>query len=265
MTEPRDDLPALDPRAAALLATYRRSRAMPPAARARVHDRLSETCPPAHVLPLMSKRHHGAAWAVALALAAAVLLWLARRGPDLAEKTGDAATMSPAHAAPTAPSDASLLSPPPAGPRDEPSITPAVAPAPEVEAVRPRQKPADRREGVARDPAALDRHDDSRAANDLDDAAPAQPAGDLRGEQELLARGWQSLAAGDAGAAARDAGEHARRWPGGVLAPERRALEAAASCVDDPPRGAELARAFLADHPRSPLARRVRDVCHLAL
>ncbi|WP_434427829.1 hypothetical protein [Nannocystis pusilla] len=255
MTEPRDDLPALDPRAAALLATYRRSRAMPPAARARVQDRLSGTCPQEHVLPLMSRRHHGAAWAVALALAAAVLLWLARRGPDLAEKTGDAATMSPAHVATTAPSDASLLAPPPAGPRSEPSITPAVAP--EVEAVRPRLKPADRREAAPpREPAALDHP--SHAATDLDDAAPAQPDTDLRGEQELLARGWQSLAGGDAGAAARDAGEHARRWPAGVLAPERRALEAAASCVAD--RGAELARAFLADHPRSPLARRVRDV-----
>ncbi|MCY0994628.1 hypothetical protein OV203_46315 [Nannocystis sp. ILAH1] len=264
MTEPRDDLPALDPRAAALLATYRRSRAMPPAARARVHDRLSGTCPQAHVLPLMSKRHHGTAWAVALALAAAVLLWLARRGPDLAEKTGDAATMSPAHAAPAAPSGASLLTPPPAGPHSEPALTPPAAPAPEVEAVRPRLKPADRRESSTptREPAALDHP--SHAAADLDDAAPAQPATDLRGEQELLARGWQSLAGGDAGAAARDAGEHARRWPAGVLAPERRALEAAASCVDDPSRGAELARAFLADHPRSPLARRVRDVCHLA-
>lgn len=262
MTEPHDDLPALDPRAAALLATYRRSRAMPPAARARVHDRLSGTCPQAHVLPLMSRRHHGAAWAVALALAAAVLLWLARRGPDLAEKTGDAATMSPAHAAPTAASDASLLAPPPAAPRSEPSITPAVAPAPE--AVRPRLKPTDRRESPPRDPAALDRRDDPHASPDLDDAPPAQPASDLRGERELLARGWQSLAGGDAGAAARDAGEHARRWPEGVLAPERRALEAAASCVADPSRDAELARAFLADHPRSPLARRVRDVCRLA-
>jgi hypothetical protein len=48
-----------------------------------------------------------------------------------------------------------------------------------------------------------------------------------------------------------------------VLAPERRALEAAATCVDDPSRGAELARAFLADHPRSPLARRVREGCEL--
>ncbi|MFY0531597.1 hypothetical protein [Nannocystis pusilla] len=259
MTEPRDDLPALDPRAAALLATYRRSRAMPPAARARVHDRLSGTCPQAHVLPIMSRRHHGTAWAVALALAAAVLLWLARRGPDLAEKTGDAATMSPAHAAPAAPSDANHLTPP-AVTRNEPALTPAPAPAPEVEAVRPRSKPADRRDGPARDSAALD-HDS--AATDLGDAAPARPADDLRGEQELLARGWQSLAGGDAGAAARDAGEHARRWPAGVLAPERRALEAAASCVDDPSRGAELARAFLADHPRSPLARRVRDVCHL--
>ncbi|PCC75366.1 hypothetical protein SAMN02745121_03908 [Nannocystis exedens] len=288
MTEPRDDLPALDPRAAALLATYRRGRAMPPAARARVQDRLSGTGPKAHVLPLMSRSDRGTArgtaWAVALALAAAVLLWLARRGPDLAERTGDAATMSPAHAVPTAPSGASLVAPPLIDPRPEPALAPAAAPAPAVDVVRPRTRPAG--PAPARDPATsegrgaptpastdldgaaarpqIDRRDEdpADASTDLDGAAP--PATDLRGEQALLARGWQSLAQGDARAAARDAGEHARRWPAGVLAPERRALAAAAACVDDPSRGAELARAFLADHPRSPLARRVRDACDLA-
>ncbi|WAS99208.1 hypothetical protein [Nannocystis punicea] len=266
MTEPRDDLPALDPRAAALLATYRRGRAMPPAARARVQARLSGTCPQEHVLPLMPRHRHGTAWAVALALAAAVLLWFgfARRGHDLAEQTGHSPTMSPAHgAAATAAADAN---PGAAAPADERAEAPApvqpvsaAEPTPAAEPVRSRPKPADLR--PTRD--ATERNDEPAATRD-EPVAEEVPASDLRGEQELLARGWQSLASGDAGAAARDAGEHARRYPAGVLAPERRALEAAATCVDDPERGAELARAFLADHPRSPLARRVRDVCDLA-
>ncbi|MDC0720283.1 hypothetical protein [Nannocystis bainbridge] len=256
MTEPRDDLPALDPRAADLLATYRRARAMPPAARARVRDQLVGTGPEGHVLPLRPRRRHDAAWAAALALAAVAILWLARRDSHLSEQTGASATMSPAHgAADPAVNDAALLTPPPAAP--QPGLVPAVAPAP-TDVVRPRSRPAADRRDAASPSVSADGPDDHRDAHDT------APATDLRGEQALLARGWQALAGGDPGSAARDADEHARRYPAGALAPERRALAAAASCADDPAAGAELARAFLADHPRSPLARRVRDACDLA-
>ncbi|MCY1057611.1 hypothetical protein [Nannocystis sp. SCPEA4] len=247
MTEPRDDLPALDPRAAALLAAYRRGRAMPPAARARVHDQLVGTCSQEHVLPLRRPHRDTRVWAVALALAAAAVLWLARRGPDLAEQTGASATMSPAHGAAAPATNGVSVGPAQPGEAVEPPA-PAVfaappAAAPRAVEARPRPKPT---------------RDEPTAPRD----EPA-PLGDLRGEQELLARGWRSLAAGDADAATRDADEHARRFPAGVLVPEQRALAAAAACAGDPDRGAELARAFLADHPRSPLARRVRESCDL--
>lgn len=248
MTEPDDDLPALDPRAAALLAAYRRGRAMPPAARARVHDQLVGTCPPEHVLPIRRAHRDSRVWAVALALAAVAVLWFARRGPDLAEQSGGPATMSPAHGAAAPTTSGVNVGAPLAEPEQPAALPPApevVAPAAPAPAIETRARP--------------------KPVRDEPIAAPSEPApqDDLRGEQELLARGWTALAAGQADAAVRDAGEHARRFPAGVLAPERRALEAAATCVDAPERGAELARAFLADHPRSPLARRVRDSCDL--
>lgn len=247
MTEPRDDLPALDPPAAALLAAYRRERAMPPAARARVRERISGTCPEGHVLPFRREHRHARAWAIALAIAAVAILWFARRAPDLAEQTGGSATMSPAHgAAAGAPADASVGSPAVHAARDD--APPIAAPIPEF--VPPPGSPPARRE--ASDPPR------PRVAAE----APA-PANGLRDEQELLARGWRALAAGDVEAATRDADEHARRFPGGVLVPEQRALAAAAACSGAPERGASLARAFLAEHPRSPLTRRVREACDL--
>jgi len=249
VTEPDDDLPALDPRAAALLAAYRRGRAMPPAARARVHDQIAGTCSSEHVLPIRRPHRDSRVWAVVLALAAVAVLWSARRGPDLAEQTGAPATMSPAHgAAAPATSDVSVGAAPAA---DDLELQPSEPPAPGVVASAP---PAPAQVRARPRPV----RDESPVA-----APPEPTSDDLRGEQELLARGWQALAAGQAEAAVRDAGEHARRFPGGLLAPERRALEAAATCADAPERGAELARAFLADHPRSPLARRVRDSCDL--
>lgn len=258
MTEHDDDLPALDPSAAALLAAHRRGQAMPPAVRARVHDRIVQTCAEEHVLPF---RSDGArAWAVALALAAAAVLWFARRENDLSEQTGDTAVMSPAYgAAATEPGDARAARAPAAepllDPRDSsPTTTEAeAAPAPETVV-----GPAERRAPLSRKQAASGR----RAT--IGDGRGEPPASDLRGEQELLARGWQALAAGRADVAADDAAEHARSFPAAILGPERRALAAAAACVNDPAHGADLARAFLADHPRSPLARRVRDSCELA-
>jgi hypothetical protein len=197
-------------------------------------------------------------WAVALALAAAAVVWLARRGPDLAEQTGASATMSPAHgaAAPSA-SGVSVGAAQPGEPVEPPAVEPVEPPAPVVVAA---PQPAAPRAGEAR-PRPKPTRDEPTATTTTRDEPTA--LGDLRGEQELLARGWRSLAAGDADAAARDAGEHARRFPAGVLVPEQRALAAAAACAGDPARGVELARAFLADHPRSPLARRVRESCDL--
>lgn len=310
MTDPRDDLPALDPSAAALLRAYRRDHAMPAAARARVADRLGRpapvragapdelpgTCSKVHVLSDRRSARGGPAWAVGLALAAAVLLWFTRPSADLAEQTGHAPTMSPAHGA--ADNAAAAVHARPGDGREPRQVTRAVTPEPrERTAVTsaasepvhlavpdsepgrddPPADPEPRRDSphTKLSPPAPGSHS-PRTRPSPDSGTSLHPKPDpselsalesgssLRDEQELLARGWRALAAGNSSQAARDAAEHARRFPGGVLTPERRALAAAAACRDTPAHGAELAHAFLADYPRSPLARRVREACERA-
>lgn len=257
MTDPLDDIPALDPRAAALLAAHRRQRAMPPAARARVAARLAEgpalevarapepdipdTGTSGHVLEFMPSRRAERGWFVALAAAAALLIVWAAASRLQPVPSDSSAVMSPAQAAE-----------PPAR-RAEPR---APTPAPE----RPTPPPA-----AGTDPPPAPRVPPARRPSEPPDVppAPAPALDDLRAETELLARGWQALASGDIDLASATAREHSQRFTSGALVPERQALEAVAACRVEPARGQPLAAAFFAAHPRSPLARRVRDACEL--
>lgn len=102
------------------------------------------------------------------------------------------------------------------------------------------------------------------------DERPAQPSlaalsDELPAETALLRRAHAALAAPSAEsarAALEALDEHARRFPTGTLAEERDATRAIALCaagrVDD---ASTAARTFLAAHPGSPLAHRVRTVC----
>jgi hypothetical protein len=90
-------------------------------------------------------------------------------------------------------------------------------------------------------------------------AAPSTLLDELR----LVRRAWSALRdhQGDAALAALD--EHAARFPDGELAPERLAARAVALCeIGRADEGARAAAAFLAAHPRSPHASRVRGACH---
>jgi hypothetical protein len=90
------------------------------------------------------------------------------------------------------------------------------------------------------------------------------PASSLRDEAALLRRAQEALQQGDSGAALEALDEHARLHPAGILGPERDAARAVALCKAG--RGADgraLGAAFLAAHPGSPLAQRVRDACGL--
>lgn len=272
MTDPRQQLPDLDPAAAALLAAYRRGRAMPPAARARVWDRIDRPAPSGHVLKDMYSR---AAWAAAFALAAALALWFARRAPTAAERASAPATLSPDRPATPEPAQTTRGK---AGLTGTATAVDALAPEAATSAAADARTDSSARTGDAKAPGsaaaaaseprtrAPARSRDPAAPRPAPVTAPDEPApavSDLRAEQLLLARGWQALADGRPAEARRDADEHARRFPAGVLEPERRALAAAAACADDRERGRALARVFLADHPRSPLARRLRDACSL--
>jgi RNA polymerase sigma-70 factor (ECF subfamily) len=77
-----------------------------------------------------------------------------------------------------------------------------------------------------------------------------------------LREGVSALHAGDAARALAAFDEHARLYPNGFLSEERAGERVLALC--DLGRTAEAgaaASAFLAQHPRSPLAARVRSSC----
>jgi hypothetical protein len=85
-------------------------------------------------------------------------------------------------------------------------------------------------------------------------------------EQELpiLQSAQEALRAGDTDRALAVLESHARRFPDGMLAPERRAVHAMAVCRKvGRSAGLAEAEAFLRDAPFSPLAPRVRAVCSL--
>jgi hypothetical protein len=100
-------------------------------------------------------------------------------------------------------------------------------------------------------------------------AAPAaraeapRSAADLVAEEASLLRAANgALARGDSSAALARLDEHAARFPHGALSAERQAARVFALCAAG--RTAEArgaARAFLAAHPRSPLAAQVRRSC----
>ncbi|WP_394835212.1 hypothetical protein LVJ94_52810 [Pendulispora rubella] len=95
-------------------------------------------------------------------------------------------------------------------------------------------------------------------------AAPTERADPLAmiDEVDLLARAHEALARGDGSFALLLVQEHGRRFPKSAVAEERAAVRVFALCTSG--RAAEAAREgaqFLEQHPRSPLAERVRTSC----
>jgi hypothetical protein len=87
----------------------------------------------------------------------------------------------------------------------------------------------------------------------------------LEQELPLLQSAQEALRRGDIDRALGLLDEHAKRFPAGALAEERRAAHALASCrkTGSPSARAE-AEAFLRDSPSSPLVESVREACLLA-
>ena len=83
----------------------------------------------------------------------------------------------------------------------------------------------------------------------------------LAAEIVLLRRARRALGEGDLRAALAALDEHQARFADGALAAERAGTRALVLCMRDG--SSEAARAFLRDHPRSPLAPRVRAACDL--
>lgn len=89
---------------------------------------------------------------------------------------------------------------------------------------------------------------------------PAPPS--IEEETALLLGAHGALREGDGGRALLLLDEHARRFPSGALAEERDASRVLALCALGRTGEAKTAgKAFLASHPRSPAAARVRSSC----
>lgn len=91
-------------------------------------------------------------------------------------------------------------------------------------------------------------------------SAPA--ADELAAEASSLARARAELRDGRPGDALRRLARHARRFPQGALAKERRVLEILARCeAGQRARARREAQRFIRDNPGSPLTARVRGIC----
>jgi TolA-binding protein len=120
-------------------------------------------------------------------------------------------------------------------------VTPAPSAEPVASAAPEAQKPA-------RPPVSADKPE-----------ASAKPT--LADEVASLDAARSALASGNASAALRALDDHDRRFPGGALGPEGTVLRIEALAQrGDRGSAAALARAFLAAHPRSPHAARIRSV-----
>jgi hypothetical protein len=88
----------------------------------------------------------------------------------------------------------------------------------------------------------------------------ATPSSTLADETALLRQADRALRAGDRSAALASLDDHAARFPAGALAMERTALRLVVSCELGVAQQGTVA-SYLAEHPGSPLAARVRRAC----
>jgi hypothetical protein len=145
--------------------------------------------------------------------------------------------------------------------------TEPLARAPSREATRDR--PASARSAALSAPLPADRPIASQAAENVS-PAPAQPAprqqpvgpATVAAEAELLRQADAALKAGDAARALALLGEHATRFPNGMLIEEREAERIVVLCALGRTEEARAAASqFLRVRPRSPLSQRIRESC----
>lgn len=127
---------------------------------------------------------------------------------------------------------------------------------------------------TAPDPAPAPEVASASSASPRDESAPtrarALPQASVRQDspRELTELAWMqqiesALRGGNPRRVLELCAEHERRWPRGLFAQERDGVRALASCQLHLPENQPRARAFLASHPQSALAPRVRAECGL--
>jgi len=91
-------------------------------------------------------------------------------------------------------------------------------------------------------------------------SAPPSPS-TLSEEQRLVGKAWSALTEGNPEGAMSVVRDHAKRFPQGILAPERDAVSAIARCRISPDASSSILAAFRRAHASSPLASRVSKAC----
>lgn len=297
MTDPTTTPPkALDASERALLGAYRAERIMPADAKAAVQRRLDERD---HAL--MAPGGISTRWiAAGVGLAAAVVLaWgvSALRTGEAAQDTDDRKAQAAMHAddapdggvATPRVQPTTAVSPPrpeqnpttgsepvpqsddgqptsaasDTPPSDTPPMHTAAASATELDSPAAKNKDRQAKDRPAKGRPAKDRRSDPAAADpephDLDHPEPAPSP--LSQERAILARAWAALADQNHSAALAEAQTHAQRFPRGTLGVERRAIQTIAACKARRVGWSDRATQFLAEHDKTPLARRVRQAC----
>lgn len=218
-----------------MLAMWRDAQDMPADARARVRRRLE-----AHAEPSVA-RTSTRTWTIAFALAAAIVLawWVSTLGDHRAQAQRDPAREQ---ASDRAQGDAPAIAPTPAELPQTPAEPPSIEPPSAAPAI---------------DPAPVQR---PRATSS---PTPEITASTLAREKALIQQAWETVATGDPAGALRVVDTHAREFPEGVLAPERRAVAIVARCKRGDADAKERAQKWLATDPRSVHAARVRSACEI--
>ncbi|MCX4240644.1 hypothetical protein [Paraliomyxa miuraensis] len=273
MTEPRVRTPApLPGHARAMLMAHRDAHEIPAEVKERIWSVVGADDAPEpafdplddhdHEAPRVGRRTLG--YAGAALAAAAVLLVAWRMGGTLAERRE--AERSPGAAVMQdggSPSQGRAVAPPP---RTAPSRRHESAPPeqPADDAAGPDEAPTPDSTPSA-DPPTRSRPSSSTPvappSPPPEGQPPPSPSSDFAAERELVASAWRALALGEHAQALEAAAEHARRFPSGLLVPERAAIETIARCRRSPAEGPQRASAFHRAHPRSPLAARVDEAC----
>ena len=90
------------------------------------------------------------------------------------------------------------------------------------------------------------------------------PINTLLAERKLLVAAKGAIGKGDYKGARATLGKHRREFPQGILSAERDALRAISLCLDPyQDTGPAEGKRFLKKHQQSPLAPRVKNICHL--
>ncbi|MCA9650746.1 MAG: hypothetical protein KC501_12605 [Myxococcales bacterium] len=211
---------------------------------------------------LRQDRRRLISWGVGglLALAAAVLLVLGMRGGGLERAPAEPSMQTPWEGRSEDGGAALERGPEPASTDDRrESPPPDHASSPETPS-QPSPEPASAvtesraaRRGAPRA---------SRPSEQIAAVAPEPSASTLAEELALVRRAKLALSRGETAKALEVLDEHRERFEDGALARERSVLRAEALCTLGRRTEAVAVRdAFLARHPTSPLAARVRDVC----